>query len=519
MPAVIYPPFAAYDLKTAAPAYGRRGESGTIVDVNGGPVALLALEGGQLEQPVMVNDDGSLPGFSDPNGLAQDGTIRDLFFKSGPNPPMYIWSPQGLKEAAERAQAAAQLAVAPTVEQVNAVVTDTTSAARESLDQAYAGVTALRRAGGGAAIVGDSITSFDANGGDVWHKVLATLSGGRLRHRGFFATGGYTLEQIEAEHLPSALSLTPKPGVVVLAGGTNNTGATGYDAAASRATLLRMIEKCLKVGVLPALWVTPPRGDSSSVNTRVQQWNAWVRYTAQSLGLPLVDAHSALVDPATGTFLAAYDSGDGIHPNRAGHYQIGKLALTEAFRAQFPDATPYLSRSKLDAANLIASGYFFDSGVNGAGIPNGSSGFNNTGNFAASIVPDNAIPGNWWRMAKTTAEGGAIAGIRFDATSGFVEGDRVALAVRVAAQVADSGAEMMAGVRLQPRTNSASLGGSYAYYSGGTFADGVAYIEAVVPPTATVLRVELTSSGAVTADSWVQFAQVTLVNLTALGIA
>ena len=51
-------------------------------------------------------------------------------------------------------------------------------------------------------------------------------------------------------------------------------------------------------------------------------YNVWLRSYCVQQGIPLADVYRATVDPTTGYLLAAYDSGDGVHPNDAGHDAI-----------------------------------------------------------------------------------------------------------------------------------------------------------------------------------------------------
>jgi lysophospholipase L1-like esterase len=372
----------------------------------------------------------------------------------------------------------------------------------------------------GFAVIGDSITAFNSSGGDVWHKVLTAMSGGRLPWRGYFATGGFTLAQIEETHLPSALALTRRPGAVVIAGGTNDTGSATFNQTESRATLLRIIGKLQAAGIMPVLWTLPPRDDSAAVNTLVQKWNVWVRYLAHSLGLPIIDAHAALTDPATGLYLAGLKT-DSVHPNRAGHFQIGRRAGTDPdFLRRFPSGTPHLSDSKLDAANLIPSGYaMFDSGVNGAGVPTGWTGYGQNTAYTPSIVADDAVPGNWFRMTKAAGVTGG-GGLQYNLlpAGGWAVGDTLALAVRFKQSTPDSGTEAISSIGLVTRAAGVVVGGQLAYASGGTF-ESIAYAEAVVTSTIDTVRLDMSLSGTPAAEAWLQVAQPTIVNLTALGIA
>lgn len=377
--------------------------------------------------------------------------------------------------------------------------------------------------GAGVAVIGDSIAAYNSATGNAWHKVFATLSR-KTRWRGVFATGGATLQSIQAIHLPQALALNPKPGALVLAGGTNDVGSVGYVPAGSKATLLEMIADTQEAGVVPILWTLPPRNDSATVNAHLQRWNAWVRYLAQSKGLQIIDAYAALVDPATGLApVAYYLPGDGTHPNPEGHLRIGRrAALDLGLLALLRDDTPHLVRDVLDAANLIPTGRgLFNQGVNGAGVPTGWAGYGlaagvNVPSQSASADP---VVGNWQTLTKPAGSSTGGGGLQYNITTGFAAGDRVAYAVRVKSASPDDSTHGAPAISLQARKAGAILTGVPTGGFGGTW-EGIAWGELVVPAETDTLRFDL-SLGATqspAADVSASFAQATLVNLTALGL-
>lgn len=398
--------------------------------------------------------------------------------------------------------------------------------APDALNEKLAPASVVQRRSG-VAIIGDSITAYNVNVGNAWHKALAVLSG-KIRHRGAFATGGYTLEQIEATHLPSVLSLNPLPGACIIAGGTNNLGATmggtaAYDPVAARATLLRMVETLQLQGIMPVLWCPPPRNDSTTVNAATQRWNAWIRYTAQRLGLPYVDAYRAVVDPATGLYKAGYNL-DQVHPNPLGHYLIGRSAgIDPEFLGRFNNDAPHLSMDVLDAANMIPSGRgLFNQGVNGSQVPTGWSayggqGTNYTLSQTAAVTP---AAGNWQVMSKAAGSAAGAAGLQYSVTTGFTAGDRVAFAVRVQSACPDDGLSGVAGTNIEARTSGTTTLNATEGGFGGTYA-GIMWLDMVVPNGTDTLRVNLNmnAANAPAGPVSVQYAQATLVNLTALETA
>jgi hypothetical protein len=260
------------------------------------------------------------------------------------------------------------------------------------------------------------------------------------------------------------------------------------------------------------------------VNANVQRWNVWVRMLAAARSFPLIDAHSVLVDPATGVYRPEYTT-DGVHPSRLGHFVLGKAIGTDArFLERFPAGGAYLSASKgADPSLVPANARFFDAGQNGAGSPTNWTGVN-IGTIATGsvIAGDAAIRGNWFRFTKTAATSVGAALVRQEIVAGpttFDVGDRLAMAVRFRASAREDGTGATALVSLSARTASALLTGVYVYDAGGDNLEGIAYVELAAPATTARVRAEVGITGAAaTVDEWVQFAQPTLINLSRLGL-
>lgn len=377
----------------------------------------------------------------------------------------------------------------------------------------------------GIVFMGDSITNFSSNTGQAWHRILGSLSNGRLLWRGMYATSGAKLAAIRDNHLANILSMNPLPGAVAICGGTNDVGDfTLFDETASRSVLLDIITKLEQAGIKPVLWTLPPRDDDTTVNQRVQRWNVWVRYLAGLRALPLIDSHSALVDEATGLYQTALKQ-DATHPSRYGHFVLGKaVAQDTRFLAQFPTNGTYLSASKGTDPSLISpAARFFDAGLNGNGVPANWAGVALPTNATGSVVTDAAIPGNWFRLTKAAGTSSGQAFIRFEPTAGtstFQAGDRIAAAVRFKVNCEESTAGAYAQVGFYQRTSSgASVGSALFADVVGNNLDGIMYTEMVIQADVTSIRFEPGIIGAPTVDSWVQYAQPTIINLTKLGIA
>jgi hypothetical protein len=375
----------------------------------------------------------------------------------------------------------------------------------------------------GIAFLHDSIGGFNSATGQAWHRIACPLSMGRLQWRGGFGSSGFTLAQIRDTHLSQVLALNPRPGAVAICGGTNDTGSSAYDEAASRAVLLDIIDKLIAAGITPVLWTLPPRDDSAAVNILVQRWNVWVRGLAGARHFPLIDAHSVLVDPATGLYRSEYKQ-DDVHPGRVGHFALGKAIGTDArFLAHFPTNGVYLSASKgADPSMIAPAARFFDAGTNGNGVPANWGGVGLPTEATGSIVAgDSTIRGSWYRFSKTVASTAAQAFIRAEVLPGastYQTGDRVAWVVRFRANAQEDGSGASAYIALTGLTASAVVASTTVYSAGGENLDGIAYMELPITDTMVKLRAEVGIVGKPTVDSWIQYAQPTLINLTKLGL-
>jgi lysophospholipase L1-like esterase len=365
--------------------------------------------------------------------------------------------------------------------------------------------------------IGDSITagngtSFPLQLGDTqFLTYVGPLSNSRLNPVGFAAGPGITTATILSTHLPIALSASPKPSACFVQGGTNDAGSF---STISLATTISNLTSCytqlLNAGIMPILVTNPPRTDSpAGARAALGKINDWiVRYAAQN-GLPLVDFFSNLVDSTTGGYLAAYDSGDGIHPKAAGAKLMGSIAASVCANV-LPPWGPRLVGYNADP-NGHSNPLFLTDG-NADGVPdtwNGSLlGTPTVGSMSLSnaSLTDSTALGNVWSIQRGSSD-------LIFTSNGIVTtvGDRVALGMRVFATVPAGGdidvwikTNTGVGINRPLTAVTTSLPWSTIYAEGVCSASGFAQcILQVQGASATILRV----------------AQFTFLNLTALGIA
>jgi len=115
------------------------------------------------------------------------------------------------------------------------------------------------------------------------------------------------------------------PWLVLIMGGTNNIGNTSAEDI--EADLGAMVALSTAAGAKVVLATIPPNVNNLADGlVTVAAVNAWIASQAAE-AVAVADVHAALKDPAAPThLLAAYDSGDGTHPNAAGMQVIADTA-------------------------------------------------------------------------------------------------------------------------------------------------------------------------------------------------
>jgi lysophospholipase L1-like esterase len=121
---------------------------------------------------------------------------------------------------------------------------------------------------------------------------------------------------------------------LVLLGGTNDIGQQVPEAT-TEANLQTIWQSALNQGcTVYALTVLPFNG------ANVVNINNWIKATAPTLGVHVVDTYSVFNDPNNPAYLKpAYDSGDGTHPNQAGADLIANTVFS-AMSNPVPTPTP-----------------------------------------------------------------------------------------------------------------------------------------------------------------------------------
>lgn len=256
---------------------------------------------------------------------------------------------------------------------------------------------------------------------------------GRFRCKGVSAIGGYTMEQILDELLVPALEADPD--FIHLQVFTNSVAgviAGTQTFAEAQAIYMQIVDAIVDAGIIPIIATVPPintvtnTGTGLTVLTKI---NLWLKRLAHSRGWPLADYHTALVDPATNNFVAAYTS-DGVHMTTAGAKVMGEVL------AATMNAVPSNARSPLWGSynpNLMQPDCCTTSAAADKWVGSG----NTTGGWAFKSIQCPAWKGNSYILTR-----GSVADYSITApinTALWVAGHTVRVAFQVDASAVPAG--------------------------------------------------------------------------------
>ena len=393
----------------------------------------------------------------------------------------------------------------------------------------------INRAGMGIVAVGDSITSNYGNGDPrrqaEGYLQNACIAAGQVPPmRGVYGTAGYTLDQINTNHVPTVIALTPKPAACVILGGTNDcavAAGVGYTTPANIATLTAMCRALQSAGILPILSTLTPRGDNATINQNVGKLNRAIWKLAQENGFPLVDFHRSVCNVATAGWLAGHGQTDNIHPSYLGVKKMGTALAAVFARNVLPYIGPPRPTHLSDPTNLLGADGHFQTDTNADGIGNGWTSFSGTG-MTFSIVLDADGITKWQKISMpNTGTGNALLQKAINAV--VAAGDTIEVTARVqttgfeAALVAPGGAGSGGtgpqwGLTVQITGGTQDIEAAYVLHTDQ--ADGVVYARGLITAGATgQIKVNLNINGQPAAGNvTVQYTDVCVRNLTTLAL-
>lgn len=297
-------------------------------------------------------------------------------------------------------------------------------------------------------------------------------------------------------------------------GGPTNDHNQQFTAAQTRANIGSMVTALLAAGIEPVLCTCAPvdvAGNGPDYDTPdkrrgwVQRYNAWLRAYAARNGFMVIDLYAPLAEVTTGGYKAGY-SADGLHPNVTGQAAAAAY-IADNLPDTFPGGGPYLIDSAVATygVNMMPGG-LFDADSNADGLADGWT-LSGASITAKALIADSAVPGNWQELTSTAPAQSQMQQAAIT-TSGFAEGDRIAVASRY---TVSGGTSLVIAAF--------AYGVNITYQAIGDWAqdatDQVAYMEIALPAGVAGLSTRVGLTGAGTA----RVAQMTMVNLTALGIA
>jgi lysophospholipase L1-like esterase len=160
--------------------------------------------------------------------------------------------------------------------------------------------------------------------------------------------------------------------IVVLEVGANDTGQGESLADYYAPNMLEMFNAVKAAGRSLYVLTVPPRGSAAAPTTAqlkaIDSYNLWLRLVVPSYGT-LIDINRAMIASASTQLMdAAYDSGDGVHPNSTGHRLMARL-LAEKWRTfQRPGMV-----NVINGNNLVSNPFFLaDSATGWFELPGGT---------------------------------------------------------------------------------------------------------------------------------------------------
>ena len=278
------------------------------------------------------------------------------------------------------------------------------------------------------AACGDSITngSSAVNFRYSWFPKLVNAFGGLIRNDSLeCGVSGTTSAYAANTTVPAAIAAGAKK--FILAVGMNDS-ADGN--AISSADYMANIASCYRqiaaIGGLLFVVTPTPRGSGAAAQGRLRGYRKALIANREKYGYYLIDGFAALLDTATGYLAASFDSGDGVHPNDAGHEKLFQVVAQEVNRVY----SAISSRS----FGIVVAGDADSAIVNGT-FPNASNWYEQPGGSGAtatqSLVADTSgrlTNGQWLQRVVTGASSRTLA-TSMSAT--FADGDVLLLAAKI----------------------------------------------------------------------------------------
>lgn len=229
-----------------------------------------------------------------------------------------------------------------------------------------------------------------------WSTQALYSAGGNYIYFRNWAISGAKSTLITDNLIDVALSQTELPDVLVVMMGPNDVAVVDPNSPATIvANYQRLLDvaKPLGVEIVPCT-IIPNRNTSATIKSQRLLANVGIREFCRRNKLRMIDLYASVVD-GEGLFKADL-TGDGIHPNIAGHRAMGLYAAA-ALKSYSGSSQPWLTSSggDTDPLNLFPNGAFNPFTT----TPDTYVG------YPFQSLPDDSIPGVWARFTSTPHEG------------------------------------------------------------------------------------------------------------------
>lgn len=193
------------------------------------------------------------------------------------------------------------------------------------------------------------------------------------------------------------LIATHTPGKAFIMCGTNDAGQ-GVTPEVFISNLKAIKAKFDAAGITISVGYVPPRGATSPLAARqlAVAYNLQIHRWATDAGVPVADTFSAVVDKATGAMAAAYDSGDAVHFNDAGHEALARAIAPVVVGLTKPAPWPVVAHGLGLLENALN-----DTVVGGWDAVSGAP----TAVYADPVPGDGLTAGKWYTMSLDNTAG------------------------------------------------------------------------------------------------------------------
>ena len=369
---------------------------------------------------------------------------------------------------------------------------------------------ALTTSSNATIAIGDSITfiSCDAagllRGPQSYFSWLTLLSDSQVNYLRNAGVPGDTAAQVLARIQTDVVAYGPRFCIVHI--GTNDAYIASTTLASYAGSIKAIVAALRAANIKPILSTVMMRSDTG--NALVETYNAWLHTYCKSQGIPLLPFYEAMLDPTTGLTHTAYTA-DGLHPSPAGAQVMGQAAATYLAEILPPWSPPLAMHSQSWSPNILPNGLFI---ANSGGL--GTSWVEDQGAGTPSIVAGDGVNvlGNWQRLTENPHTNQTVIHSPINTVT-VHPGDRLALCGWYLSSCTgpEGSAVTMywwpSGAAVQPVFNFP-----------GAISQHKFYVEAVAPAGNTGIAVYLILPAASGDASQAQVAQMTVLNLTQLGI-